>query len=123
MKGTGLVLLETKEEVITSSFCKIQTYSFHLTAHLKLSPSCGFHELQVHVYSRKITGGITTTPSGGEEVASLAFLSYMGSPASSLRGQSQAMSGRLCYMKGKGVYLVRRKSRLPSYSKIMENLL
>ena len=48
--------------------------------------------------------------SSDERVAILALLSHSGSPATCLRGQSQAAQRRLCIMKGTGMHLAKRGS-------------
>ena len=50
----------------------------------------------LNVTKRRMTDGITITPSGGEGVASLAFLSHMSSPTSCLSGQNQAKCKSIC---------------------------
>ena len=62
----------------------------------------------------------TTTPSGGERVASWVFLSHSGSLTWHLRGQSTGYTVRLGIVKETGSFLAKRGSDYITYSCSLE---
>ena len=88
----------------TSAGLIFLSVAFVRGSHCTVFTNCQLYSLEVNYSELNNQTCNTTTPSGGEGVASLAFLSHMSSPTSHLRGQSQAMPKILCYMKRTGLF-------------------